>query len=140
MLLETALFALLQPGLLLTLPPVGKKLFMSGQTSVVSVLVHAVVFGAALYFLGKAAEGFKGYKKEGMTKEGFNIGLGDGKTTESLKYILLFSGWIVAFLMWMLHLSGVLNITSDTPYAFTIIFYLVLPLGSLGCGIAGAAL
>jgi hypothetical protein len=140
MLLETVLFTALQPGLLLTLPPVGKKVFMSGQTSVPAVLVHAVVFGVALYFLSKAAEGFKSYKKEGMTKEGFNIGLGDGKSTESLKYILLFSAWLGAFLMWMLHLSGVLNITSDTPYMFTIIFYVVLPLASLGAGIAGAAL
>jgi Protein of unknown function (DUF3339) len=38
------LFILLSPGLLLTLPPVGKKVFMSGKTSVVAVLVHAAVF------------------------------------------------------------------------------------------------
>lgn len=42
------LFVLLSPGLLLTIPPVGKKIFMSGQTSIIAILVHAVVF-AILY-------------------------------------------------------------------------------------------
>ena len=45
MLLTAAvLFVLLSPGLLLTLPPVGKKVWMSGKMSVISVFVHAVVF------------------------------------------------------------------------------------------------
>lgn len=45
------LFVLLSPGILLTLPPVGKKIFMSGQTSIVSALVHAIVFVGILYLL-----------------------------------------------------------------------------------------
>jgi hypothetical protein len=44
MLVEVLLFVLLSPGLLLTLPPVGKKVFMSCQTSVAAIAVHAVVF------------------------------------------------------------------------------------------------
>lgn len=48
MLGAVALFILLSPGLLLTLPPVGKKVFMSCKTSMVAVLVHAVVFAVAL--------------------------------------------------------------------------------------------
>ncbi len=40
----TLLFILLSPGVLLTLPPVGGKIFMSGKTSLIAVLVHAVVF------------------------------------------------------------------------------------------------
>jgi len=44
------LFVLLSPGVLLTLPPLSKGVFMSGQTSTVAVLVHAVVFGI-VYFL-----------------------------------------------------------------------------------------
>jgi len=48
---EILLFILLSPGLLLTLPPVGSKVFMSGQTSTAAVLVHAVVFAVALYFI-----------------------------------------------------------------------------------------
>lgn len=40
----TLLFILLSPGVLLTLPPVGGKIFMSGKTSLLAVLVHAVVF------------------------------------------------------------------------------------------------
>lgn len=43
------LFILLSPGLLLTLPPVNKKIFMSGQTSVAAILVHALVFTLVLY-------------------------------------------------------------------------------------------
>ena len=45
------LFALLSPGLLLTLPAGSKGIFMSGQTSVAAALVHAVVF-AAVYMIG----------------------------------------------------------------------------------------
>jgi hypothetical protein len=51
MLKEVVLFILLSPGLLLTLPPVGKKVFMTGKMTVLSVFVHAVVFGVALYYI-----------------------------------------------------------------------------------------
>lgn len=50
MLGATLLFILLSPGMLLTLPPVGKKVFMSCKTSVAAVLVHAVVFGLLLAY------------------------------------------------------------------------------------------
>ena len=50
MLREVLLFILLSPGLLLTLPPVGKKIFMSCQTSVTAIFVHAVVFAVVLHF------------------------------------------------------------------------------------------
>lgn len=45
------LFFLLSPGVLLTLPPIGKKFWMTGQTSVMAAAVHAVVFAVVLYFL-----------------------------------------------------------------------------------------
>jgi len=51
MLAEVVLFILLSPGLLLTLPPVGKKIFRSCQTSTAAVFVHALVFALALYYL-----------------------------------------------------------------------------------------
>jgi len=51
MIREVILFILLSPGLLLTIPPVGKKLFMSCQTSTVAVFVHALVFAFALYYV-----------------------------------------------------------------------------------------
>jgi hypothetical protein len=51
MIREVILFILLSPGLLLTIPPVGKKLFMSCQTSTLAVFVHALVFGLALYYV-----------------------------------------------------------------------------------------
>lgn len=50
MLAAVVLFILLSPGLLLTLPPVGKKIFMSCQTSVQAVFVHALVFYLVLSY------------------------------------------------------------------------------------------
>jgi hypothetical protein len=47
----TLFFVLLAPGVLLTLPPKSKGIFMSGQTSMLAVLVHAVVFYIVLKYL-----------------------------------------------------------------------------------------
>mgnify|MGYP000209280249 CR=1 FL=1 len=47
----TVLFVLLSPGLLLTIPPGSKGLFRSGQTSILAVVVHAIVFALAFAFL-----------------------------------------------------------------------------------------
>ena len=63
LLLATLLFVVLSPGVLLTLPPVGSKIFMSGKTSLIAVLVHAVVFYVILCFRDRltiisAIEGF----------------------------------------------------------------------------------
>jgi len=38
------LFFILSPGVLLTIPPCSKGLFLSGQTSILAAAVHAVVF------------------------------------------------------------------------------------------------
>lgn len=43
------LFFLLSPGVLLTLPPVGKKIWMSGMTSTIAAFVHAMVFAGIIY-------------------------------------------------------------------------------------------
>ncbi len=57
--LATLLFVVLSPGVLLTLPPVGKQVFMSGKTSLIAVLVHAAVFYFALMYLkNNYSEGF----------------------------------------------------------------------------------
>ena len=75
LLLATLLFVLLSPGVLLTLPPVGSKIFMSGKTSFIAVLVHAAVFYGILCFRDRipiisSIEGFEentdpmGVKKE----------------------------------------------------------------------------
>jgi hypothetical protein len=42
------LFALLSPGLLLTIPAESKGVWMSGQTSTYAILVHTVVFAVVL--------------------------------------------------------------------------------------------
>lgn len=71
LLAATILFILLSPGLLLTLPPVGSKIFMSGKTSTIAVLVHAVVFYILLSFrrqipvLNVFIEGFEAAGEEG---------------------------------------------------------------------------
>lgn len=46
-----ALFILLSPGFLLTLPAGSKGVWMSGQTSTAAVLVHGLVFALALYLV-----------------------------------------------------------------------------------------
>jgi len=50
-LVPVILFILLSPGVLLTLPPLSKGIFMSGQTSITAVLVHGVVFGVVYAIL-----------------------------------------------------------------------------------------
>jgi len=52
-----ALFFVLSPGVLLTLPPGGKGIFMSCQTSVMAAFVHAIVFAVVVYLLWPMEEG-----------------------------------------------------------------------------------
>ena len=47
------LFALLSPGMLLTLPPGSNGVFASGQTGVASIFVHALVFAVVFALLRK---------------------------------------------------------------------------------------
>ena len=82
------LFVVLSPGVLLTLPPVGKKVFMSGQTSLTAVLVHAAVFAAAVY-------GIWQYKKQVQATEGFQV---DTFSANNVKLVLLI-GTIVGFVV-----------------------------------------
>ena len=49
----TVLFLALSPGMLLTLPPGSKGVFMSGQTSPESALVHTIVFALVFALLRK---------------------------------------------------------------------------------------
>jgi len=50
-LIGSLLFAALSPGVLLTIPPESKGMWMSGQTSPKAVLVHTAVFGTAFCIL-----------------------------------------------------------------------------------------
>lgn len=56
--LTVLLFILLQPGVLVTLPPVGKQIFMSGKTSFSAIIVHTLVFAVALYAVKSVSEKF----------------------------------------------------------------------------------
>jgi hypothetical protein len=72
LLVVVLLFILLSPGVLLTLPPGSKGVWMSRQTSFAAVVVHTLVFLAALYAVKNyvypsridAFQDKKGYKKE----------------------------------------------------------------------------
>lgn len=46
-----ALFLLLSPGIFLTLPPGSGGVFMSGQTSLTSIVVHTLVFAVVFALL-----------------------------------------------------------------------------------------
>ncbi len=59
------LFFVLSPGVLLTLPPVGKKIWMSGQTSITSALVHAIVFVGILYLIQSNTNVMEGFSTKG---------------------------------------------------------------------------
>ncbi len=67
------LFILLSPGFLLSIPAVGGKYYMTGKTSTTAVLVHAVVFGLALYLLKTyyGLEGFARAPRKMRNTEGF---------------------------------------------------------------------
>jgi ABC-type Mn2+/Zn2+ transport system permease subunit len=52
-LVPLVLYVLLTPGVLLTIPPGSKGLFMSGQTSTPAVAVHTLVFAVVFALLRK---------------------------------------------------------------------------------------
>jgi len=64
MIFETLLFILLSPGLLLTLPSLSKRGYMSFKTSCMAVFIHAAVFAVLVYFKSsipiiRSLEGFQ---------------------------------------------------------------------------------
>ena len=67
------LFVLLSPGVLVTLPPVGSQIFMSGKTSLIAVLVHAVIFLIAFDFFFSPVYDPR-YLSNASYKEGFAAG------------------------------------------------------------------
>jgi hypothetical protein len=119
MLTEVALFVALSPGLLLTLPPVGKKYFASGQTSIPAILVHAVVFALALYALKPLLEPFKSPEvAKAPVKEGFGgVGIDwdayfkkkGGDFNQRID--LMISAWVISILLPLLgpFLAGMIN-------------------------------
>lgn len=82
MLAPVLLFIALSPGVLLTLPPVGKKVVMSGQTSIESVLVHALVFSGILYLLKM--------NEMNDVNEGFTVTGDDARNVKVANMILIF--------------------------------------------------
>ena len=51
LIIPVVLFILLTPGILLTIPPGRKGVFMSGQTSTTAIGVHTIVFALVFSFL-----------------------------------------------------------------------------------------
>jgi hypothetical protein len=64
------LFIVLSPGVLLTIPRVGKKMFMSGKTSLAAVAVHAAIFVGVLWYLYGGYEGFQSVSEEAVCING----------------------------------------------------------------------
>ena len=58
------LFIVLSPGMVLTLPPVGKNIFFSGLTSNTAVVVHAVVFVVLAYLSKRITHRHHKYAKD----------------------------------------------------------------------------
>ena len=62
-----ALFFVLSPGVVLTLPAGSRGVFFSGQTSLVAAAVHALVFVLVLCYLKRFfMEGFENGPAEGV--------------------------------------------------------------------------
>ena len=59
MIREILFFILLSPGMFITLPPFEKGIFMSQETSTIAILLHAIIFGIALYYTSSTSEGFQ---------------------------------------------------------------------------------
>jgi hypothetical protein len=100
MLAAVVLFVLLSPGLLLTLPPVGKKIFMSRQTSVAAVLVHALVFAILLMNVSKIPllNQLDGFQNNKEVKEGFQFmdnTLGNSAIWLVLVVAIIFGGMFI---------------------------------------------
>jgi hypothetical protein len=51
LIVTTLLFIALSPGILLTIPPSSKGMFMSGETSLVAMLLHTLVYAIVFAFL-----------------------------------------------------------------------------------------
>lgn len=62
LILATIFFILLSPGLIVTLPPVS-NLWMSGETSNLAILVHAVLFFTLLKMIANDTFGLSWLKK-----------------------------------------------------------------------------
>ncbi len=50
-LILAVLFFILSPGVLLNIPPIGRKWWMTGQTSILSSAIHAIIFAVICYCL-----------------------------------------------------------------------------------------
>ena len=76
LLAATLLFVLLSPGVLLTLPPIGGKFWMTGKTSLVAVLVHAIVFYVLLSMRRQIPVInmiFEGFEAQGEMGQGMGV-------------------------------------------------------------------
>jgi hypothetical protein len=60
--ISAALFVLLSPGFLLTIPSAKGGLFMSGKTSVAAVVVHALIFAVVSHFVSQYYNSVQGFK------------------------------------------------------------------------------
>ncbi len=62
-LLYGMIFFLISPGVLITIPPKDGKIFMSQETSIISVLMHMILFILLIYIIDKLMDNIEEYKK-----------------------------------------------------------------------------
>jgi len=75
-----ALFFVLSPGVLITIPP---GTFFSGKTSVVAAFVHAIVFFAVGYLLLYGFPGFDGFSNPTLEQKYADLyPVGPGRAAE----------------------------------------------------------
>ena len=80
---KALLFFLLSPGVLLTIPAGSRGVWMSGQTSITSALVHAIVFVGILYFIQSNTNVMEGF----ATACSFNSDCGNNAYCENKKCV-----------------------------------------------------
>jgi hypothetical protein len=113
MLFLTLLFILLSPGFLLTIPPMNKGILMSGQTSVTSILVHALIFTGVLYGLSTIKEGFADWENKNWSRTqvvvimlvGMAVGIYASNILEDMSLFAAFVTLFISFICFIVTTS-----------------------------------
>jgi len=103
---------------------------MSEKTSLVAVLVHALIFGTCLYFLKQSRENFQnGVMQTMMASNPNNLnqkkeGFGDFWSVFKDKYILMATAWAL-MIFWYLDFN-IMHIGESVPFSIITIGFPML--------------
>lgn len=115
------LFIVLSPGLLLTIPP---GTWTSGKTSIQAILVHALVFATAVYFLKPVLEKFQDKSKEGFSARKDWVSEFGGPSKANSRIDMILSSWVFLFLYALYRILGFKSVartnekTGESYYTF----------------------